>query len=95
MNRRVQLQKIAAQSAAYIACLVVLRWEGLSRAVIAPLVVGYLSHLGADLLTTSGLRLAWPSSKRQAIGLCRTGSFAETVIVAGVAMISLSADILR
>ena len=60
---------------AVLACLVVLRSEGLSRAVIAPLVVGYLSHLGADLLTTSGLRLAWPSSKRQAIGLCRTGSW--------------------
>jgi inner membrane protein len=71
---------------AVLACLVFLRWAGWSRAVIAPLVVGYLSHLGADLLTTSGLRLAWPSSKRQAIGLCRTGSFAETVVVAGVAI---------
>ncbi len=73
---------------AVLACLVVLRWEGLSRAVIAPLVVGYLSHLGADLLTTSGLRLAWPSSKRQAIGLCRTGSLAESVIVAGTAIVT-------
>ena len=31
---------------AVLACLVVLRWEGLSGAVIDPLVVGYLSHLG-------------------------------------------------
>jgi inner membrane protein len=71
---------------AVLACLAFLRWEGVRHAVIDPLAVGYLSHLAADLLTTSGLRLAWPLSKRQAIGLCRTGSFAETVIVAGVAI---------
>ena len=71
---------------AVLACLVFLRSEGVRRSVIDPLVVGYLSHLAADLLTTSGLRLTWPSSKRQAIGLCRTGSFLETVIVAGVAI---------
>jgi inner membrane protein len=73
---------------AVIACLVFLRWEGVRRTVIDPLVVGYLSHLAADLLTTSGLRLTWPSPKRQAIGLCRTGSFAETVIVAVVAIVT-------
>lgn len=71
---------------AVLACLVFLRWEGLSRAVIDPLVIGYLSHLAADLLTTGGLRLAWPSPKRQAIGICRTGSFLETVIVAALAL---------
>ena len=71
---------------AVVACLVFLRWQGLSRAVIDPLLVGYLSHLAADLLTTGGLRLAWPSSKRQALGLCRTGSYRETVIVAAVAV---------
>ena len=54
--------------------------------MIDPLVVGYLSHLGADLLTTSGLRLAWPSRKRQAIPLCRTGSVSELMIVVGVAI---------
>jgi inner membrane protein len=73
---------------AVLGCLVFLRWEGLRRAVVDPLVVGYLSHLAADLLTTNGLRLTWPSPKRQAIGLCRTGSFTETVIVAGVAMVT-------
>jgi len=71
---------------AVLACLVALRWEGLSRAVIDPLVVGYLSHLGADLLTTGGLRLTWPSTKRQAIGLCRTGSMAEAVIVTAIVL---------
>jgi inner membrane protein len=73
---------------AALGCVVFLRWEGLRRAVTDPLIVGYLSHLAADLLTTSGLRLTWPSPKRQAIGLCRTGSIAETVIVAGVAIVT-------
>lgn len=71
---------------AVIACVVLLRWQGFSRAVIDPLAVGYLSHLAADLLTTSGLRLAWPSPRRQSIGLCRTGSATEAAIVAGVAV---------
>ena len=71
---------------AVLGCLVFLRWAGWRRAAIDPVVVGYLSHLAADLLTTRGLRLAWPSPQRQAIGLCRTGSFTESVIVAGVAI---------
>jgi inner membrane protein len=68
--------------------------SALRRGLIDPLVVGYLSHLGADLLTTSGLRLAWPSRRRQAIPLCRTGSFAETLIVTAVALVS-GAAVLR
>jgi inner membrane protein len=49
--------------------------------VADPLVVGYLSHLVADLLTSSGLRLAWPLRRRFAIPLCKTGSPGELVIV--------------
>jgi len=64
------------------------------RGLIDPLVAGYLSHLGADLLTTSGLRLAWPSRRRQAIPLCRTGSFGEAIIVTVVALVS-GAAVLR
>jgi inner membrane protein len=69
---------------AVMACLVFLRWQGVSRAIVDPVVVGYLSHLGADLLTTRGLRLAWPLQRRFAIPLCRTGSPMELVIVAGL-----------
>jgi inner membrane protein len=54
------------------------------RAAIDPLVVGYLSHLGADLLTPSGLPLEWPLRRRFAIPLCTTGSPAELVVVAAV-----------
>jgi inner membrane protein len=71
---------------AVLACLIFLHWRGFSRLVIDPLAIGYLSHLGADLLTTNGLCLAWPWRKRQSIALYRTGSFGESVIVAGVAI---------
>ena len=71
-----------------------LRWQGFHRATIDPLVVGFLSHLGADLLTTSGLRLTWPLAARQAIPLCRTGSPGELIIVTGVAIWS-GASVLR
>jgi hypothetical protein len=30
--------------------------------------------------------LAWPSPRRQAIPLCRTGSLGESIIVTGVAL---------
>jgi inner membrane protein len=66
---------------AVITCGLLLRWRGLGRAVVDPLVVGYLSHLAADLLTSSGLRLAWPLRRRFAIPLCKTGSPGELVIV--------------
>jgi inner membrane protein len=79
---------------AVLVCLLFLRWQGFSRTVVDPLVIGYLSHLAADLLTTSGLRLAWSSRKRQAIPLCRTGSVGEAVVVAGV-VFWIGATILR
>ncbi len=45
------------------------------------LAVGYLSHLGADMLTPKGLRLAWPFPGTWGLPLCRTGSPMETIIV--------------
>ncbi|WP_426960189.1 metal-dependent hydrolase [Muricoccus radiodurans] len=47
-----------------------------------PLTVGYLSHLGADLLTPRGLRLLWPVRGTWALPLCRAGSPFEPLIVA-------------
>src|SRR4051812_27051315 len=35
-----------------------------------PVVLGYLSHLGGDLLTPAGLRLFWPLPGRWAVPLC-------------------------
>ncbi len=69
---------------AVAACGLLLRWDGVAHAVAAPLLVGYLSHLAADLLTSSGLRLTWPLRHRVVIPLCRTGSLGEAAIAAGL-----------
>ena len=68
------------------ACLLLLRSGGASRTFAVPLVVGYLSHLLADLLTPGGLPLAWPLRRRFSLPLCRTGSLLEPLIVAGLAL---------
>jgi inner membrane protein len=52
------------------------RWGG-----VAALAIGYLSHLGGDMLTPQGLRLAWPLRGTWGFPLCRTGSPAEPIIV--------------
>jgi inner membrane protein len=71
---------------AVIACGLLLRWQGLGRGIVDPLIVGYLSHLAADFLTSSGLRLAWPLRRRYAMPLCKTGSLAESLIVLAFAI---------
>ncbi len=54
---------------------------GYRRGVTSALIVGYLSHLAADMLTPRGLRLAWPLRGTWAIPLCRTNSATEPAIV--------------
>ena len=50
--------------------------------VALPLAVGYISHLGADLLTPRGLRLLWPLKGTWALPLCKAGSPFEPLVVA-------------
>jgi inner membrane protein len=69
---------------AVVGCMALLANRGVPRVVVAPLTVGYLSHLAADLLTPGGLRLAWPLPGTWALPLCRTGSWAEPVVVIGI-----------
>jgi inner membrane protein len=70
--------------AAVAGCCWLLLSRGVPRAMIAPLVVGYLSHLAGDLLTPGGLRLAWPLKGTWALPICRSGSPVEPFIVAAV-----------
>lgn len=69
---------------AVLGAALLLRSHGVGRAVSWPLVVGYLSHLGADLLTPAGLRLAWPLRGSVAVPVCRTGSPAEVLVVVAI-----------
>lgn len=69
---------------AVIGCVWLLASHGLPRGVVAPWAVGYLSHLAADMLTPGGLRLAWPLRGTWSLPLCRTGSWAEPVVVLGI-----------
>jgi len=57
---------------AALACMALLRWQGFSRGVTDPLVIGYLSHLAADLLTSSEpTAAAAPYSSRLRYQRCR------------------------
>jgi inner membrane protein len=66
---------------AVLGLLVLLVHAGYRRSGVAAIVVGYLSHLAADMLTPQGLRLAWPLRGTWSLPLCRTGSPAEFVVV--------------
>ncbi|SDD18731.1 metal-dependent hydrolase [Belnapia rosea] len=67
---------------AVVGCWLLLRHQAVPVAWAAPIIIGYLSHLGADLLTPGGLRLAWPLRGTWALPLCRTGSAFEPLVVA-------------
>lgn len=54
--------------------------------ILAPVCIGYLSHLVGDMLTPSGVPLLWPVKKNYSIGLFRTGSPVETVVVTALTM---------
>jgi inner membrane protein len=82
MIARVLGHRGITHSALAVALLVVLLLHaGYRRGAVDALAVGYLSHLGADMLTPRGLRLAWPHRRIWALPICRTGSAAEPAIV--------------
>jgi inner membrane protein len=54
---------------------------GYRRAWICGLVIGYLSHLMADMLTHRGLRLAWPLRGTWCLPIYKTGSPVENIVV--------------
>lgn len=46
---------------------------------IAPIIIGYLSHLFGDMLTNSGVPLLWPKKDKVSIPLFNTGGLLEGV----------------
>ncbi|HYD99937.1 MAG TPA: metal-dependent hydrolase, partial [Alphaproteobacteria bacterium] len=72
---------------AIAACVAALWFYGLSAALVAPLAIGYLSHLAADALTPSGVPLLWPVKRRYTFPLTvPTGSLWEYLIVGALAL---------
>ena len=47
---------------------------------------GYISHILADMLNPAGVPLLWPIKKRFRVPLIRTGSFAEKMLFAVMAI---------
>lgn len=76
---------ITHSAIAVIALTALLLHVGYRRGGVSALVVGYLSHLAADMLTPRGLRLAWPLRGTWGLPVCRTDSAMEPVIVTALA----------
>jgi inner membrane protein len=76
---------ITHSAIAVIALVALLRHAGYRGGGVSALVIGYLSHLAADMLTPQGLRLAWPLQGTWGFPLCRTDSGMEPVIVSVMA----------
>jgi inner membrane protein len=76
---------ITHSAIAVIGLTALLLHAGYRRAGISALVIGYLSHLAADMLTPQGLRLAWPARRTWGFPLCRTDSPMEPIIVTTMA----------
>ena len=72
---------ITHSALALVGLVMVLGRAGYAPGIVSALALGYLSHLGADMLTPAGLRLAWPLRRTWGVPLCRTGSPAEPLIV--------------
>ena len=56
--------------------------------MVAPMCIGYLSHIAGDALTPSGVPLLWPRRKRYTLNLFKTTSLLETVFI-GVFTVSV------
>jgi inner membrane protein len=76
---------ITHSAIAVIGLATLLLHAGYRHGGVSALVVGYLSHLAADMLTPQGLRLAWPLPGTWGLPLCRTNSAMEPVIVMAMA----------
>jgi inner membrane protein len=72
---------ITHSAIAVVGLTALLLHAGYRRAGVSALVIGYLSHLAADMLTPRGLRLAWPLRGTWGLPLCRTDSAMEPIIV--------------
>lgn len=72
-----------------LAVLIFITWEGRYHQfnwMIAPLCIGYLSHILGDALTPSGVPLFYPKKKTYSFKLFKTRSTAEFITVCTLTM---------
>lgn len=77
---------VTHSAVAVVAGLAILRLAG-GHGWVTPLVIGYLSHLAADLVTVGGIPLLWPVRRRISLDWFRSGSWAEVALVGTLAAI--------
>lgn len=56
-------------------------------ALATAIVIGYLSHLLADGLSNSGVPLMWPSKRKFALPLVKTGGFLEYLLMVSLGIV--------
>jgi len=57
------------------------------RWIVAPLCVGYLSHIAGDMLTPPGVPLFYPKKKTYSLNVFKTGDWKETVFVSCIGLL--------
>ena len=66
---------------AAVVSAIILYFYGAATWFVAPLIVGYLSHVAGDVFTNSGAPLLWPNKRKFSVPLFNTGGFLEFVFL--------------
>lgn len=74
---------------AVVGIAVALLVYGFNLWFVAPLAVGYLSHLVGDVFTNSGAPLLWPKKDKISIPVFNTGTWAESMFRFALALLVL------
>ena len=67
--------------------------DGAASPIVAPLVVGYLSHLVGDAITAGGIPALWPWRRQFGMALFRTGGIVELGFIVVVAVGTIFAHV--
>jgi inner membrane protein len=81
---------ITHSAIAVIGLTLLLLHAGYHRAGVSALIIGYLSHLAADMLTPQGLRLAWPLRRTWGVPLCRIPEMEKLIVTLVVIAVAWS-----
>lgn len=73
----------------FVIILWVFSYEPSTMTLILAFMIGYASHLLADLVSDSGVPLFWPFQRRVGIKLCSSGSVTEPIIAFGLLGLSI------